>query len=574
MSNRRAALEGLARRACALVARRDAGTLAAATPPPEPSSGPSFKARFKATTLATTLAAGCAAALWAQQSDLACERSEDDTPLALARKRILPRWKAIELELSREPQFYSKISPRHLVYRERSGVEISQKGKMLSIRFPVRPGSDTSTLLCETVGRLSGRGDDPMVVEAWDSAVAKQLSFHRPKSAKELRVLVFTPLMGHSLQEIEFMKEGPLSTEDVSVVVNALSISARVSADHQDASNTSGGASHTNKTTLAPRSGLKADRSNRGAPPQYTRDESPEGLRQSIEEDLSGLGARVHLPTTRSKEVALDLCRQGRFDKLWGSIAGYEEQKRQIEDSLLLSLLDPSALDKISRGTREEESARPPKAVLFDGPPGTGKTSSARQLASMAVMPLVYVPIESITSKYYGESEKRLTEIFAKCRSFEEGCIIFLDEVDALVTSRDGGEMHDATRRILGVLLKEVDGFEDTSRSVVIAATNRRQDLDAALTSRFDTVIQFDLPDAECRRKILGKYAKHLETDQIARLGAEAEGFSGRDLKDACLQAERQWASKIVRKEVKEWSLPPFEAYLKSVDQRKGHAPS
>ena len=134
--------------------------------------------------------------------------------------------------------------------------------------------------------------------------------------------------------------------------------------------------------------------------------------------------------------------------------------------------------------------------------------------------------------------------------------------------------MHNATRRILGVLLKEVDGFEDTSRSVVIAATNRRQDLDAALTSRFDTVIQFDLTDAECRRKILGKYAKHLETDQIARLGAEAEGFSGRDLKDACLQAERQWASKIVRKEVKEWSLPPFEAYLKSVDQRKGHAPS
>lgn len=128
--------------------------------------------------------------------------------------------------------------------------------------------------------------------------------------------------------------------------------------------------------------------------------------------------------------------------------------------------------------------------------------------------------------------------------------------------------MHEASRRILGVLLKEVDGFEEGSRSIVIAATNRKQDLDAALLNRFDTIIHFGLPDAACRTKILQKYAKHLDRGQLDELGEVSDGFSGRDLKDICLQAERQWASKIVRKEA-EWSLPPFEAYVNSVKQRK-----
>jgi SpoVK/Ycf46/Vps4 family AAA+-type ATPase len=296
------------------------------------------------------------------------------------------------------------------------------------------------------------------------------------------------------------------------------------------------------------------------------KEESPGGggdvsAMSSVEEQLNGLGARVFLPpdSGKGREKALKLCRKGNSngngkgsvdvdaddDLLWGNIAGYHKQKREIEDSLLLNLLSPSTLEKIAKGTREHYISNLPKAVLFDGPPGTGKTSSARALAAMAVIPLVYVPVESITSKYYGESEKILSQIFQQCSSFKEGCIVFIDEIDSLITSRDS-EMHEASRRILGVLLKEVDGFEEGAPSVVIAATNRKQDLDLALLNRFDTIIHFELPDAACRAKILQKYAKHLGEGQLAELGELTAKMSGRDLKDICLQAERRWASKIL----------------------------
>ena len=154
-----------------------------------------------------------------------------------------------------------------------------------------------------------------------------------------------------------------------------------------------------------------------------------------------------------------------------------------------------------------------------------------------------------------------------RCASYEFKSILFLDEIDSLATSRNG-EMHEATRRVLGVLLRQLDGFDQSSRSVVIAATNRKQDLDSALMSRFDSAIYFGLPDESCRFAILQKYAKHLREGELRDLAKLADGMSGRDLRDVCLMAERQWASKIVRKEV-EWSLPPYPEYASSIEHRR-----
>ncbi|PRW59773.1 cell division cycle 48-like protein [Chlorella sorokiniana] len=252
----------------------------------------------------------------------------------------------------------------------------------------------------------------------------------------------------------------------------------------------------------------------------------------------------------------------------WGILAGYEEQKRQIEDTLLLALLHPEVYESIAKGTRRQFASNRPRAVLFEGPPGTGKTTSARVIASQAAVPLVYIPLEAVVSKWYGESEKMLADMLKTCEQFPDGCIIFLDELDALATSRST-EMHEATRRVLGVLLRHLDGFDSTNkRTVVIGATNRKQDLDPALISRFSTSVNFGLPNESCRAEILKQYARHLGDAEVLAVAHATPGMAGRDLKDICEQAERRWASKIIRGQAQKGQLPPLREYLEAASQR------
>lgn len=107
------------------------------------------------------------------------------------------------------------------------------------------------------------------------------------------------------------------------------------------------------------------------------------------------------------------------------------------------------------------------------------------------------MPLEAIMSKYYGESEKLLSEIFAAAKSMGS-VILFIDEIDSLATSREAG-LHEATRRILSTLLRKIDSFESDGEVLVICATNRKKDLDPALVSRIDLTIRFDLPDDSTR---------------------------------------------------------------------------
>jgi len=156
--------------------------------------------------------------------------------------------------------------------------------------------------------------------------------------------------------------------------------------------------------------------------------------------------------------------------------------------------------------------------------------------------------------------------------------VVFLDEVDALAQTR-GGEMHEATRRLLSVLLRRIDGLDSRGRTVVVAATNRKQDLDPALVSRFDAAIEFGLPTEPCRGDIMGCYAKHLSREELATVAAATAGMSGRDLRDVAETTERRWASKIIRGVVGagkkgagrggKQPLPPLEEYLASARSRR-----
>ena len=140
-----------------------------------------------------------------------------------------------------------------------------------------------------------------------------------------------------------------------------------------------------------------------------------------------------------------------------------------------------------------------PCTMVWQGPPGCGKTSTARILAKQLGVPFVLLPLESLVSKWYGEAEQRLAAVFDATAAMGP-TVLFFDEIDALATSRDApGGMHEATRRSLSVLLRKLDGFEANASTVLIAATNRPQDLDAALTSRFELAVRFPLPDQSTR---------------------------------------------------------------------------
>lgn len=444
---------------------------------------------------------------------------------------------------------------------------IAVKGQQVTIKFRIPPKCELSHLIVSVASRLGHKaeehgGSSEMIIRAWDSAVAWQLTLTTPTKSTEsgkvleshedrdklegsLYILLFKSLIDSDSAEIEFIKQGSFSFEELDTLVSAL----KLASERSDSRNAS------------------EKRPSRYSERRESRPNSapiPSGEKSL--DALEAMGVKVFdlsepFPVPSNGVIS------------WDSIAGYDQQKREIEDTILLALHSPDVYDDIARGTRCKFESNRPRAVLFEGPPGTGKTSCARVIANHAGVPLLYVPLEVVMSKYYGESERLLGTIFSLANELSGGAIIFLDEVDSFAIARDN-EMHEATRRILSVLLRQIDGFEQEKRVVVIAATNRKQDLDPALISRFDSIITFGLPDQQTREKIAAQYAKHLKKSELVQFATVTEGMSGRDIRDICQQAERRWASKIIRGEAvpsddEHGYLPPIEEYIESSEHRQ-----
>lgn len=259
----------------------------------------------------------------------------------------------------------------------------------------------------------------------------------------------------------------------------------------------------------------------------------------------------------------------------WDSIAGYSEVKQRIQDTLVLPLQHPEVYDSVVRGTRAKYQSNIPKAVLYSGKPGCGKTLSARILAATIGIPFVHVPLESMLSKYYGETTRKLAAILEAADTLGK-CIVFIDEADSLAASRSdngNGGIHEVSRRTLSVLLRFIDGVDGPRDAIILAATNCADDIDTALLSRFDIVIEFPLPDLETRMDILKLYAVHLSDSDRMVVAHSAAGYSGRELLDVCEEAERTHAGKLVRgtydDNVKNTQLPVLKDYVDAVKKKR-----
>jgi len=216
----------------------------------------------------------------------------------------------------------------------------------------------------------------------------------------------------------------------------------------------------------------------------------------------------------------------------WEDIGGLEDVKKLLKESVEWPLKHPEAFDRMG--------IRPVKGILLYGPPGCGKTLLAKAVANESGANFILVNAGELLSKWVGESEKHVRDVFRRAKQVAPS-IIFFDEIDALAPRRGRSIDNNVTERVVSQLLTELSGLEDLHDVVVIAATNRPDMVDPALLrpGRFDRQIFVSTPDEKTRLEILKVHTRNMPLKNVSleKIAKETEGYSGADLEALCREA-------------------------------------
>ena len=218
----------------------------------------------------------------------------------------------------------------------------------------------------------------------------------------------------------------------------------------------------------------------------------------------------------------------------WKDIGGLDELKESLKEAVEWPLNHPDAFKRIG--------IEPPKGILLFGPPGTGKTMLSKAVATESRANFISVKGSEVLSKWFGESERKISEIFNKAKQASP-CIVFFDELDALAATRGAGIGEPrVVERMVNTLLSEMDGLEELKGVIVLGATNRPDLLDSALLrpGRFDEIVLVPPPNEKSRMEIFRVHMEGMSLDvdvNIEALAEITEGYSGADIAAVCRKA-------------------------------------
>jgi transitional endoplasmic reticulum ATPase len=281
----------------------------------------------------------------------------------------------------------------------------------------------------------------------------------------------------------------------------------------------------------------------------------PETLEKMVVKMEDFLSAYREITPTAMREVYVEVPQVH-----WDEVGGLKIVKQELMESVEWPLKKPEVFKKMG--------IKPPRGILLFGPPGCGKTLLARAVATESEANFISIKGPEIFSKWVGESEKAIREVFRKGRTAAPA-IIFFDELDAIVPKRGLGYSDSgASERVISQLLTEIDGIESLQNVLVIAATNRPDILDPAVLrpGRFDRLIYVPSPDVESLREIFKIHARSMPLSrdvEIEELARKAQGYSGADVEAICREA----AMNALREDVDatEVSLRDFNAAMERV---------